>query len=44
MGQQVPTLKVAYLISVNRTAPVETAAEAVDLLLSYREKSLAAET
>jgi len=32
MEKQIPLLKVAYLISVNRTGTVETATEAIDLL------------
>ena len=40
---KISTIKVAFLISVNRAAPAESATEAVDLLIKFREKHLAAD-
>ena len=38
------TMKITFLISVNRAAPVESATEAVDLLTTFREKNKASDT
>lgn len=43
MESKIPTIKVAFLISVNRNAPAESATEAVELLIKFREKHLAAD-
>ena len=42
MKEERSSLRVCFLVSVNRAQPVETAAEAVDLLIKYKEKAVAA--
>lgn len=42
MKEERKNIKVCFLVSVNRAQPAETATEAVELLIKYREKAAAA--